>query len=590
MEPEDLPVAPPEADPSSFIPPAGGASDEVNVGTEPSLLYAVIGGSFVALVLAIVWASITAASDTQYGIMAIAVGFGTGAAVRYFGRGETATFGMVGAFLSLASCLAGNILSVYWIVAKRNSWSIFQALFQVDLSRLLSLLTKNTGGMDLFFYALAVIEGYRFSFLSAAHAGRPEGALFGSLMKPSLARFRKPLLVVAGLLTIGGIFSLKNLSSGPVTLTYKSGSNQATGVTRAGKPHGLWTYFSEKGAVLSKLNYVDGELEGAASWWSAEGKLSREGAFRQGHRHGEWKYYDDKGTVVARGRFAYGRETGAWEYRYAPNLMSKVCRYALGVLDGESVSWYPNGKKSERGAYQDGEKIGIWKTWDSAGLPLCEFRYEGDSELVMNCWTADHAQTVKDGNGTFVSYYFGGQVNEKGEVKDGRRTGVWQAYHPNGKMRMKVRWEGDTPLVVDAWNDKGEPLVRDGNGTYVGTLETGKTPVKGDYKNGRQDGEWTTYYPESGAVMHVVVYAGGSLEGPLSGFFASGAKESQGSFKNNQREGEWTWYHENGAVSTQIKFVNGKKDGQQVFYNSQGKKVRVETYKDGVLVAEKDLI
>lgn len=590
MDQDDTPVTPPETDSSSVMIPAGGTPTDTASNLEQSLLYAVIGGSLVALALAILWALVTVAAEYQYGIMAIAIGLITGSAVRYFGRGETKTFGAVGAILSFASCLVGNLLSVYGFFAKNNSLSIFQALFQIDFARVLSAFPKTFSSMDLVFYGLAVYEGYRFSFISAAQGGRAEAALYGPLMRPALARFRKPLLIFGGLLVLGGIYGLQYLASGPVTFTYESGAKRSSGELRFGKTHGLWTYYSENGAIQSKLNYREGEADGEASWWSGEGKLTREGAFWQGLEHGEWKIYGDNGTVVAKGRFAYGRQVGEWEYRHPNGERSLVNRYVLGSLDGESVSWHDNGKVSEQGRYQDGQKTGVWKTWDSSGLPLCEYRYEGDSEFVVNCWTADHKQTVKDGNGEFVSFHPDGQVNEKGVVKDGRKIGIWVAFHPNGKMSMKSRWEGETRVLVDAWDEKGQPLVESGNGTYVVAGANGKILIKGNYKNGLQDGEWTFFYTDSGAVMQVFEYAAGLFEGPSRGSYESGAMEWQGSFKKNQREGEWIWYHENGAVSARVHLVAGNKDGKQIFYNSQGKKVREETYRDGVLMAERDLI
>jgi antitoxin component YwqK of YwqJK toxin-antitoxin module len=457
--------------------------------------------------------------------MAIVVGLVTGSAVRYFGRGGTMMFGVAGAVLSLSSCLAGNILSIYGFIAKNNSWNIFQALTQVDFSQVLSGFPETFSPMDFVFYGLAIYEGYRFSVIPAGPGPRAEAALFSSFMRPSLARFRKPLLVAGGVLVLAGIYGLRYLASGQMTLTSESGA-KATGELRSGKTHGLWTYYSEKGAVQSKMNFREGELDGEASWWSEDGTLAREGAFWQGQEHGEWKSYDVNGTVLSRGRFAYGRPVGEWEYRHPNNEKSTVCRYKLGALDGDFVSWHPNGTTSEQGSYQDGKKIGVWKTWDSGGLPLCEYRYEGDKEIVVNCWAPDHSQTVRDGNGEFVSCHPNGQVNEKGAVTGGRKTGVWYGYHPNGTLALKARWDGETSLIMDAWNDKGEPLVQNGNGTYASIAETGKTLVRGGYENGLQDGEWTTYYPDTGAVMQVMNYVAGRLEGPSTGYTQSGATTS----------------------------------------------------------------
>ncbi|MBI3029168.1 MAG: hypothetical protein HYY64_06630 [Candidatus Rokubacteria bacterium] len=117
---------------------------------------------------AALWALITAATNYQIGFMALGVGFLVGYAVRAAGKGVDAGFGILGAILTLAGCLAGNLLAAC-IIASRE--------MGVPLSAILAGLTPALAGRvlratfqvtDLLFYAIAVYEGYRFAI-----SGRP---------------------------------------------------------------------------------------------------------------------------------------------------------------------------------------------------------------------------------------------------------------------------------------------------------------------------------------------------------------------------------------------------------------------------------
>jgi hypothetical protein len=129
-----------------------------------------IAGFLTAGVCAILWAIITKATSYQIGWMAIGVGFLVGIAVRLAGKGRNPVFGIVGALMALLGCLAGNFLSVLIFGAEELQGSItFLELLQFFIANpaeIVSLMKETFQSMDLFFYAIAMYEGYRFSIVS----------------------------------------------------------------------------------------------------------------------------------------------------------------------------------------------------------------------------------------------------------------------------------------------------------------------------------------------------------------------------------------------------------------------------------------
>ena len=56
-------------------------------------------------------------------------------------------------------------------------------------------------------------------------------------------------------------------------------------------------YYSYDGVLLKKLIYAAGELHGPATYYNASGSVSIEGQYKEGKKHGLWKYYKG-GKVV----------------------------------------------------------------------------------------------------------------------------------------------------------------------------------------------------------------------------------------------------------------------------------------------------
>jgi hypothetical protein len=131
---------------------------------EQNLPLALIGGFAAALIGAFLWATITVTTHFQIGFMAVGVGFIVGYTVRYFGKGLDTIFGVLGAFLALLGCLLGNFFGLVGFAAMEEGYGYFEILQLIDYNLVPAIMIDSFNGMDLFFYGIAIYEGYRFSF------------------------------------------------------------------------------------------------------------------------------------------------------------------------------------------------------------------------------------------------------------------------------------------------------------------------------------------------------------------------------------------------------------------------------------------
>jgi len=144
--------------------PAGGSGfDPTNV-PDSNMPLAIVAGVVAALIGAALWAVITVTTGYQIGFMAIGVGFLVGLSVGRLGKGTTPAYGILGAALSLAGCVVGNVLAITGFIAQNESQPFFVVLSQLNIPAIPSILIETFSPIDLVFYAIAVYEGYKLSF------------------------------------------------------------------------------------------------------------------------------------------------------------------------------------------------------------------------------------------------------------------------------------------------------------------------------------------------------------------------------------------------------------------------------------------
>jgi len=134
------------------------------VRSEQNLPAGAAAGLIAALVGAALWAVVTVGTGYQIGFMAIGVGILVGFAVRLAGKGMDKSFGLLGAAMALLGCVLGNVLTIAAFVSQEHSVPVLEVLGAMGVSGSVEGLFATSNFMDAIFYAIAVYEGYKFSF------------------------------------------------------------------------------------------------------------------------------------------------------------------------------------------------------------------------------------------------------------------------------------------------------------------------------------------------------------------------------------------------------------------------------------------
>ena len=128
-----------------------------------NLSLGVLAGAVAAAAGAGLWAVIAAAVKMHIGFMAIALGALVGLTVRRFGQGFDRGFGIAGALLAFAGCAAAIVLTVVILASQELGIPFFHVLSRVDPGAYLRIWKLTVQPIHVFFYVLAILEGYRFS-------------------------------------------------------------------------------------------------------------------------------------------------------------------------------------------------------------------------------------------------------------------------------------------------------------------------------------------------------------------------------------------------------------------------------------------
>ncbi|MFT6053581.1 MAG: antitoxin component YwqK of YwqJK toxin-antitoxin module [Roseivirga sp.] len=548
---------------------------------------AIIGGVLISILSAFIWAIVTVSTEYQIGYMAIGVGFLVGFSVRFFGAGVDQKFGIAGALLALFGCLLGNFLSQIGFVAEAEGLGYFQALQLFDWVYLPDVYIESFTIMDLLFYGFAIAAGYKFAFRDITPEEVEELKISKFIPLPLGYVYRRPALIAAFILFGLFLFKFNQGTDGEVTYKYEDGSKMSQGQYEGGKENGPWTYWYPDGKLQAEVNYEDGNPNGNWTFYDLIGNKEQESNFKNGMLDGSYITYTS-GVVIVKGQYLNNREIGDWEYNYENGNVNQKGSFVRGMQSGEWKSYYDDGKLSSQGKMEEGENTGLWKYWDGSGQLLSEFNFMGENVIeTLNYWSKDGEQMVTNGMGYIKEFSGDGVLITEGRVENKRKIGKWSTNYEDGSKMEEGEYINGEYLIINAWDLNSKPLVVNRNGTSEKfNTVTFELIEAGEITNGRREGLWKTYFPETGNLSVISNYKNGKADGEQSAYSEAGALLTDGEMKDGLKIGKWTWYYDDGTTESTAQMVNGKKEGSQFFYNAQGDKIKEEIYKEGAFQEE----
>ncbi|MBI1306886.1 MAG: hypothetical protein GC181_09785 [Bacteroidetes bacterium] len=151
---------------------------------------------------------------------------------------------------------------------------------------------------------------------------------------------------------------------------------------------------------------------------------------------GEYFYYYKNGVLASHGNVTNGFKTGTWEHFDLNGGRLKTITYDTGIYvnpnTGDTIDyygkiemWYPNGKPLLKGL--------ITSQFE-------QFRCEREMNIslenlfYLSLFDENGKETFHNNNGWVYEFHNNGNRRLEGEIKDGKRDGLWKFYDPDGRL------------------------------------------------------------------------------------------------------------------------------------------------------------
>lgn len=302
---------------------------------------------------------------------------------------------------------------------------------------------------------------------------------------------------------------------------YLDGKTKTHGFFDNGKKSGNWKWFTEDGIIDSEGHFLNDLQEGEWKYYFKSGDISYIANFKDGKKSGEWNYFYSKQKPYKRGNYINDKKEGLWKTWYETGVLLMEGNYKEDKETGEWKNHWENGKIKNIAFFQNGKLHGEWKSYSPYGKLKVEGKY--DNDLQTGKWTEwyennrlkevinykiirkkskandvvlkgrIHRISVKHGEFvTFSNKDF--QITEIGKYKRGEKDGVWQAYHPGGRI----------------------------------------IAVENEYKNGKLHGT-SRQFDRKGKIIQLSTYKNGLLHGPMKFYNEKGKITKEFNFKYGQK-------------------------------------------------------
>lgn len=195
--------------------------------------------------------------------------------------------------------------------------------------------------------------------------------------------------------------------------------------------------------------------------------------------------------------------------------------------------------------------------------------------------------------GVWISYGVNGKPSLLEAYHQGKLNGPCFVFDENGSLRNERHMKDDKMDGRNASYDKdGNPIMLrnykkgDLHGEYLEYYENGQIREQSFYKNGLKD-SISTYKSENGEPIAIIHYKDGNMQGTYNTYFESGILRSAKYYEENKAEGKFYEYFDNSRIKVEGNFKNDKKDGDWIYYDINNRKIKVEKYKEGLLIKTK---
>lgn len=267
-------------------------------------------------------------------------------------------------------------------------------------------------------------------------------------------------------------------------------------------------------------NYLNGENNGAMTFYGPNNTPLTKGNFENNLRKGKWLWYYPDGKLREEGTYVNGDLHGPNTEYFKNGKPEYTCTFEYGLQQGDFKLYYENGKLKLEGTLLDGERHGRVTTYSPDGSVILIRNYndgviEEYSYLGTDGKAVPFIPLTKESD-SIVTYHKNGKIAIKSKRVSGLLEGAYLTYYENGQLFESENF----------WHDKNHGMAK----AYY---SDGKLMTECNYIKGEKDGVEKFYHP-NGKLRSEQTFVMGTAHGELKEYSADGKLISITVFYDNE--------------------------------------------------------
>ena len=253
---------------------------------------------------------------------------------------------------------------------------------------------------------------------------------------------------------INDLFFIDDSKNGQELIFFKNGNLKSKGTWKDGSKIGLWENYNNSGQLENETDY-DSNIKVYFYYYSS-GSLKEKQSFKEAKPINNWYLFNINGTIKEE---SFYKDDVVLNKKY---LYAKNSKIPYARIDADNILEYLDADRKvlSRGKFINGKAEDIWIFFTNNSI--------------------DKKVNYRDGliDGPYESFFSNGNLYEKGQIKNGKREGLWQAFdEQNGYIEHERYFiNGKKEGIEKHYNIYGEMIT------------------SSMFKNGRQDGESKVFY------------------------------------------------------------------------------------------------
>jgi len=382
----------------------------------------------------------------------------------------------------------------------------------------------------------------------------------------------------------------------------KGGRNDGHGcVDKRGDRQGQWQSIAGSSSMWL-VNYLDGKRSGPAVNYWPNCVIESVGRYQDDMRHGIWFEYRKNANLRRQLHFDTGRENGLYRYFSKSGKLIEKGQMRDGKREGRFTYTFSNGKQWFAVDYDHGSVLHP----EAKACRKKKGRWHVDLDAFeLGCMLPTGAE------GEWKKWHDDGQLAWRSSYHEGLKHGESFEYSRTGALKTQGSYRDGIPYGLHQWFDKSRSVFMSTNlgqsatGQWKRHTDDGKIEELGDYKDGKREGLWVSYFAggerpkeelsfeddqTSGPYRHYYPTGELMIEGQFSlqgrtglwrGYFPSGQSAWTGHFSRNEKSGEWRAWYPSGQLKSVAHYQSDNKAGESIVYSKEGRATLRENYRLG---------